>query len=379
MGFSSNQPQPLFSTVLSKNYFKPDRLLWLTVICMNKAAQTTLRCLKGGVIILFSFLVTAHLAVAQQRQPDRGFQAANSYSAGSFDAVNVSNGNVVINLPIASLPAGRGTSPGFTVTLQYNSKLWDSKQTTFSSALQQGVGQVNIENESYSYYSDNLMLSDRGGWKMLTSYRLIQTNRMNLEDPDPCLRGDPIEKISARWKLEMEFPDGSVKHFIPIYQSTVSLEGYYNIDMNGVRHIAATQTNPANGLCDVYQSTSQASNGMHYMTTDGSRLRLFIPYQNPNWKMYSPDGTVVENAPPNSPGVDQRITDRNANFVEIRGTEIVDQLGRSINLSGDGITVKGVGGEDVTTQIVSGSRWVHRRYKAIEFGQGEPQGTEHYD
>jgi RHS repeat-associated protein len=333
--------------------------------------------------IILSLLMLVNLTSAQQRQPDRGFQFANSYAAGNIDAVNVNNGNVVVNLPIASLPAGRGTSPGFSVTLQYNSKLWDSKQTTHTNALQQGNGDPNDTSGYYSYSSNELLLSDRGGWKMLTSFNIIETNRMNLEDPDPCLRGDPVDKLSARWKLEMEFPDGSVRQFIPVNYANKTLESYYNVDSNGLSYTAITQTNPANGLCYPVVNTNQATTaGMNYMTTDGSRLRLFIPYQpskviqERNWKIYSPDGTVIENNPPDDLTVGQRITDRNGSNVEIKGNQIIDDLGRSITISGNGITVSGVGGEPITTQIVGGYKWVHRKYKSIYGDQSVPSGTD---
>jgi RHS repeat-associated protein len=311
------------------------------------------------VYVIGCLLILSVFTLAQQRQPDRGFQFANSYAGGGFDAVNVSNGNVIVNLPLASLPAGRGTSPGFTVTLQYNSKLWDSRQTRPSDGTPD-------ENGSSFYPVNKLELSDRGGWRVLSSFNLIETNRLNLETPDPC-RSDPVEKLAARWKLEMEFPDGSVKQFIPVYYSTKTFEGYYNVDRNGIRYTAATQINPATSLCYAVQNTNQATtSGMTYMTTDGSRLRLDVPYQSSNWKMYSPDGTVIENQPPDDPSTNQRITDRNGNFVKVAGNQIIDQMGRSINFVTGGITVKGVNGEDITTQLSFGTRWVNRKYRATD-------------
>jgi hypothetical protein len=275
-----------------------------------------------------AFLLLVVLGVltvtAQQRQPARGFQFANSYATNGFDAVNVSNGNLIVNLPIASLPAGRGTSPGFTVTLQYNSKLWDSKQTTFTDAIQPG-NQDQPPAPTYSYTSDVLEQSERGGWKMLTSYRLIETDRLSLEqNPNPCVLGQPVEKLRARWKMEVEFPDGSVKQFIPTYHSSSTLDGYYNVNSNGRSYWASTQTHPGNGLCYVVLSENQATTaGMHFITTDGSRLRLFVPYQSSNWKIYSSEGTVVENSPPDDNTVAQRVTDRNGSKIEIKGNQIV--------------------------------------------------------
>lgn len=357
------------------------------MIVNKRCAVKILTTLSSGIWLGLSVFFIQFSAFAQARQPAKGFQFGNSYAAGSFDAVNVSNGNVVINLPLASLPAGRGTSPGAGVTLQYNSKLWDAKQTNFSNHLQQGGGDPNNTSGNYFYSSNKLQLSDRAGWKVLYYYNLIETNRIDVASPDPC-NGGSIDEYNARWKLEMEFPDGSVRQFIPVYGAgTKTKDGYYNISRNGVSYGFATQTNPANGLCYVTGGTTQiTTGGMTYMTTDGSRLRLFVPYNNnpynsTNWKLYTPDGTVIENAPPNDTTVMQRVTDRNNNFIEIKPTQIVDQLGRSITIDENGVTVKGVGGESVTTQLVGGSRWIHRKYTAIENNPDEivPQGTERSD
>ncbi|MEP7147804.1 MAG: RHS repeat-associated core domain-containing protein [Acidobacteriota bacterium] len=327
------------------------------------------------VFSLFTFF-TAIVVKAQERQPARGFQFANSYSTNGFDAINVSNGNVIINLPLASLPAGRGTAPGFGVTLQYNSKLWDSRQETYTDGLPQGSQDQTLE-PTYYYTTNKINLSDRGGWKLLTGYTPIITDRLNLESPSVCLHGDAAEKLSARWKMEVEFPDGSVREFVPVERASLAYEGYYRIDYNGVESFATRMTNPANGLCYVAQNTaSSITTGMNYMTVDGSRLRLFVPYQSSNWKMYSPDGTVVEWSPPDDSTVGQRITDRNGNKVEIKGNQIVDQLGRSITLDENGVTVKGVNGESITTQIIWGTRWINRRYKWIDNGETVPTGVD---
>jgi RHS repeat-associated protein len=338
-------------------------------------------------VAIFVILLLVSSSFSQGRDPSRGFQFANSYASGGLDSVNVNNGNLIINVPVASLPKGRGTSPGFTVTLQYNSKIWDSKQTNYHNYLQQGSGDPNNTEGYYFYTKNNLQLSDRGGWKMLSSYNLKAINRLNLEAPDPCLLGDPIEKVSATWKMEMEFPDGSVKQFIPVYHSNKTLDGYYNVDYNGIQYAVSKQISPANSLCYLaYNSQLMTTGGMHYVSTDGSRLRLYVPYQpnlglwDRNWKIYSPDGTTIENQPPDDSTVGQRVTDRNGGFINIKGGLIVDQMGRSIEIDSNGVTVKGVNGESLTTQIIGSSKWVYRKYLAIsDAGTNVPTGTDFYD
>jgi YD repeat-containing protein len=352
----------------------------------GKLNSKTAKLTSIGLLIGLLFIVNVF---GQQRQPSTGLQFANSYVTGSFDAVNVSNGNVVVNLPLASLSKERGTSPSATVTLQYNSKLWDSKQAIFSDGIQPGNGDQPT-GSTYSYSTNTIEQSDRGGWKVLYEYRIQWTDRLNLESPDPCLRGDDPQKFAARWKLEMEFPDGSVRQFVPLINASVSLEGYDNIDFNGKSYSASRQTNPATGLCYMAYSSGQiTTNGMNYISTDGSRLRLFIPYiagQSPsennlfgrNWKLYSLDGTIVENKPPDDSTVSQRTTERNGSKVEIKGNQIIDELGRSITINGNGVTMSGVNGESVTTQLVWGYRWVYRKYKKIDYGETVPTGTERW-
>ena len=78
---------------------------------------------------------TAALAVLGLAVPDlwaqdtevaeRGLQVTGSYRLGDIETVNTKNGNVMLRVPLASLPPGRGGDPGFQLTLNYNSKLWD--------------------------------------------------------------------------------------------------------------------------------------------------------------------------------------------------------------------------------------------------------------
>lgn len=315
--------------------------------------------------------LAAIVGVFAQRQPDTGFQAANSYVGGSLDAVNVRNGNVLINLPIASLPGRPGSALSGVASLQYNSKLWKMKQESFTDHIQGGQN-------TYAYTTESVELSEHGGWKMLMGYRTIWTDRLNLENPNPCVLGHQVEKVAFRWKLEMEFPDGSIRQFVPYtsYSGTMqpTNDGYSHLDFNGASYLAITQTLPQNGLCAVYTENSAGGGGMNYVSTDGSRLRLFIPYVanegptdsnllNRNWKLFSMDGTTVENRPPDDSTVSQRITDRNGNKIEIKGGTIVDQFGREMGVGFDGA--------DLDFGVTYGTRYVYRKYKTIGYRGGE--------
>ena len=81
--------------------------------------------------LTLTFVITlVAFSSGYSQEPDRGFRTANSYAATGLEVVNTTNGNMLLNIPLASLPAGRGTSPGYTVLLRYDSKLFDSVHTT---------------------------------------------------------------------------------------------------------------------------------------------------------------------------------------------------------------------------------------------------------
>jgi hypothetical protein len=92
-------------------------------------------------------------------RPDRGFKAGNSYSVSEIENVNLTGGSVGMTIPLASLPAGRGDASGYSILLQYDSKLWDTQQEWNSDATDEFGAQAN--------YTRNLLeLSNEGGWKL---------------------------------------------------------------------------------------------------------------------------------------------------------------------------------------------------------------------
>lgn len=74
--------------------------------------------------LLLCFCAAPSLAQSG-KEPQRGFHPAGSYSLGDVETVSTTSGNMMLRVPLASLPAGRGGSPGPGVALIYNSKLWD--------------------------------------------------------------------------------------------------------------------------------------------------------------------------------------------------------------------------------------------------------------
>lgn len=340
---------------------------------------------------LFILLLTLVAgANGQDRKPDQGFKAGNSYAISDIESVNLTNGNVVLNLPLASLPKGRaGGSHG--ITLNFNSKMWNSRQERRNDG-------VPIENGSTEYIRELLELTD--AWTIQSSYQLVQTDRLALEERAECkpYNEDAYAKNPFRWKVEVKFPDGSSKEFRP-YGSGFNYyeqDGYFAISINGTRvneslTTITSQTQTPVAQCSV--STTQITSGMNYFSTDGSAIRLFVPYRaNPTdplrWTMYFPDGTTVETGPPSDPGV-QKITDRNGNSVRIMqatynsmmGIRIEDDLGRFIfygteTSTGDTkVFQSGFNNETLVTTIKWKDYWVYRRYKAYTGLGGNPNTT----
>ena len=114
-------------------------------------------------LIALSFILLLFTTFGSSQQPDRGFKTANSYAASGLETVNTTNGNLMLNIPIASLPAGRGGNPGYTVNLQYNSKLWESHQVTSDLGNPDEYGNTH-------FASTSLSLSERGGWRLAAAH-----------------------------------------------------------------------------------------------------------------------------------------------------------------------------------------------------------------
>src|ERR1044072_1144586 len=80
-----------------------------------------IRANKTGFVIAFlylSMIFTAATATAQtqDQDPKTGTYAGASFASSQIESVNITNGNLMVNLPLVSLPAGRnGLSAGVSV------------------------------------------------------------------------------------------------------------------------------------------------------------------------------------------------------------------------------------------------------------------------
>lgn len=300
------------------------RNAWLPTLATN---------LIRAAFVIFCFALAVHAQADGPNSPDRGFHPSASYALGNIETINTTNGNVMLNIPLASLPAGRGGSPGFQLVLRYNSKIWDGQPDVVE----------NPNNPNQMMDVTWLVPSDQGGWNYnLFRFNIFPYNRNseNVTYPTSDCRHWNI------WKLKVTFPDGSMRDFRP-----------YGFD----------------DQCNDNYFTVLPTAGMSYFSTDGTYARIDFG-ANGEWTLRFADGTKVVN----TSGL-QRTYDRNGNYTEIQdvsnyngsghpATVVTDQLGRTIavehTLNEDYVYVKGVNGTTLTTTVKWGETYVKKMYRA---------------
>lgn len=345
------------------------------------------------VYLALIFFATFEPTLGQQsenRSPDKGFLPARSYALSDIENINTTNGNVVVSVPVASLPPGRnGLSHG--INLYYNSKLYESF-----------VGDAT--NTSNQTISANLLRDDQnGGWRYGYKYDLHIVNRNNVEGTTPCTpiiydnngeipnygdRNRPDYNCVYVWKVLIVYPDGSEHEFRPTGYTDYFIPGngtgpqggYFNVSPFGqVQNVAFIHHPPIYTIPFghwTYQITySQDSRpAMVYYSTDGSKSRL-IYQRNGDWELSFSDGKRISNV-----GGIQKINDRNGNYVEINGNTVTDQFGRQIriqhiNSTQDLIHSVGVNGESLVTTVKWKDVSVQKPYTAPEVAGGRYRGT----
>lgn len=245
--------------------------------------------------------------LAQDNTPKRGFQPANSFALSDVETINTTNGNLILNFPIGSLPSGRGGMSA-TMRLLYNSKLYDS--------YPEWVVWYGGNPSPQVVQQNHLTPSGEGGWRYGTGYQLLLFNKM---DQYAGLPGDlppgtnptpqcyPVANPAAThiWKLKIAFPDGSAHEMIPLGYTNYQGEGYYEIRPDG--------------FFETCQGGYWTSNDLTYYSVDGTFLKLVIKYNpahngwwNNEWTLYFPDGGRVTYNEPGAGG--QRVYDRNNNY-----------------------------------------------------------------
>ncbi len=284
-------------------------------------------------VILLLFAISG-FAQDPPPNPDRGFQPGSSHSISDIETVNTTNGNLMLNIPLVSLPKGRG-EVGKSISLMYNSKLYD---TTVEDTLDSS-GQMASQNM--------LRVSDNGGWKYtrdgVLSYSLDVISRFENSSWYDC-NGSDAGKNAYSMKVYINMPDGSRKEFRPTGFTDIYNDGYFAVMPSGYN------TSNCNSGATLYSSS-----GMTYYSIDGSYTKLVVDYAgntgrgetNP-WTMYLPDGSKIR-----KDGNGIRTTDRNGNYIQ----GLTDNFGRSISIqknaapNEDHIIMQGVGNQQLKWKV----------------------------
>jgi RHS repeat-associated protein len=273
----------------------------------------------------------ATVSYAQGTSPMLGFRSGQPYASGGIDSVSMNNGNVMVRLPLASLPRGRGgLSAG--ISLMYQSKT----SSTTSGVLQSISG----SGEPITWDVKTLDNFLGSAWQYQYQYSFNFINRRNgysTETEPKC----PFPEAAFDLKLQMNFPDGSTHIFRPVGFNDFLNDGFFNVGPDGYGWTCSVPVgHPA-------QYTLITSQKMVYYSIDGTYIRLEVEHDadqnstNNPWTLFFPDGSRVTGG--NAP---QRIYDRNNNFVEIQDTtynshpakRIVDQFNREVIIEFDSAT-----------------------------------------
>ena len=364
------------------------------------------RWLAAGTVALAVLgLAVPDLWAQDTEVAERGLQVTGSYRLGDIETVNTKNGNVMLRVPLASLPPGRGGDPGFQLTLNYNSKLWDiyvehvedpsdptnpipgndpNPANALSYRVKQTLKQA-LGNPGWSYNYQYMIDLDKRSLHRFGLTTVCDPNNTKTED----------QLLYYEYKVNMVFPDGSVHVFLPEGEATNTYnhDHYFPVRPDGRRLL------PPCG--QILQAPAPGTQTVSYYSVDGTYLRLEFEvardddrdgtldpetwWPNNNWTLYFPNGRRVRGTGLMSTEVIERrmiereLIDPNENTTTIRidrvltpgGTpqdEIIDSVGRKIIIKKDGangkhyISQTGAGGAQMQWTVDWGNTTVSRDY-----------------
>jgi len=312
--------------------------------------------MREFVVLVFAICLMTMAAFSQAsdpQDPKRGMQPGGSYSISDIENINLANGNLSLNMPLISLPKGRG--PGGWSGYVYNSKL-------YKPITQEVI--VGIETTDQNL----LAQSDEGGWRATgsLSYQLKLTDRFEGIELIECNSGTTVDiyKNAYRWKFQVTMPDGADIEFRPTGYTDHYGDGYFSFSPDGYnRSVSPYPT------CDgaVGQVTTSP---ITYYSADGSRLRLVVDPTDSSFVLYFPDGSYFESDI-------GRMTDRYGDYVQATfftyggkpAGGLVDNSGRKIfGTAGDEPNEKfyyqlGVNGAALKWTVRTKDIYVRRQYQ----------------
>jgi RHS repeat-associated protein len=248
------------------------------------------------IVLLLSLLLAGSRSIAQAQgpdtasKPDRGASSAGSYMVSDIESVNLTNGNVNLSIPLASLPPIAGGRLSWSIRAIYNSKHWNMKS----------YEEQPDAHHSQTWTHQQLELSENARWMISGTYEL-NTILAGTEVEVDCGTDQICQAAAAyRYKVVLKSPDGAEHELRPLGATPYTgnqawRTGFYNLDPATLGSATA------------------------YYSYDGSYLWAIIypPNGQVKWRVYMPDGTVLtqrQNV--------QRLSDTSGNVIEISKTTV---------------------------------------------------------
>ncbi|MCC6364023.1 MAG: hypothetical protein IT165_10895 [Bryobacterales bacterium] len=221
-----------------------------------------------------------------------------------------------------------------------------------------------------------------GGWRITGKYQL------EIQTPPPPPNGIPAcsEYAIYQYKLFVIFPDGSKREFLPSPPST-PIQGWDDGTTNTRYFRVHPNPNAIYNGCGLPALNPALPATLSYLSADGSYMRLDITtgdygsggINNNPWTLYMKDGTKVEGGLNPNLGGNQRIYDRNDNYITIANsigaspwTTLQDQMGRVAQVGynfGTWTAVQlGTSGTGLATYVATGMVWPSETYSCSSFG-----------
>jgi RHS repeat-associated protein len=267
-----------------------------------------------------------------ERQPIKGFFPATTFAASDIENVNTSSGALGLQIPITTLPPGRGGLTGG-IGLVYSSKQWQATATTESVEDRFGGCYTG------TYYNIN---NENGGWGVTLNYHVRMSARSDTYPVGNCVTPSPNECPNTgstsynNWKYQLVFPDRSV-HDLAVSgaEGTTDWTGYFNIAGDGSTNTCSADTS---GILRLH---SAGSGSIKLYTTDGTYLRVQVnnnfPADEPlgfvSMTLSFPDGrTVVDKCSVSAPDPNNQINHTNNRICTQTTESVYDRNGHSYSL-----------------------------------------------
>lgn len=218
------------------------------------------------------------MAMGQEIWPTRGLMPNAEQLSSEIDNIDVASGKLHLNLPIASLPAGRG-GPGVSVALKYDSRIYNIYPELWPDPPPDGRILHFLESAA-----------DGAGWSYnLENFSFNEEAKID----EYCNYPGEFHMLRRQW---LTLPDGS-RHLMHLNTHNANWPSQFNYSGDGYFGI------PADGYIDSCSlqkgwSIDPGTTKLTYYSVDGSYLKLETEVDSTPgvsiWRLYYPDGKVVK-------------------------------------------------------------------------------------